>query len=92
MQIPRPEGGVTFWIDQQSFVLRRIVLSTEALRPYLSQKLGGEVENSSLVAELTGAELDRPVNPVAFQFEVPHGEQVKVQKYFVPAHPGQLLG
>ncbi len=53
VQIPRPEGTVTFWIDQDSLVLRRIDLSTEAMHNYLSQKLGGEVEYSSLIATLS---------------------------------------
>jgi hypothetical protein len=92
VQIPRPEGGVTFWIDQKNLVLRRIMLSTEALRPSLAQKLGGEVESSSLVADFTGAALDEKVSPVAFQFEMPRGEDVRVEKYFIPAHPGQLAG
>jgi hypothetical protein len=92
VQIPRPEGDATFWIDADTNVLRRIVLSTEALRPSLAQKLGGEVESSSLTVDFTGAALDQKVRPAAFQFQVPHGDGVTIEKYFVPAHPGQLIG
>jgi peroxiredoxin len=92
VQIPRPEGDATFWIDAETSVLRRIVLSTEALRPSLAQKLGGEVESSSLTVDFTGAALDQKVRAAAFQFEMPRGEDVTTEKYFVPAHPGQLIG
>jgi hypothetical protein len=90
VQIPRPEGGMTFWIDKESFVLRQIMLSTESMQSYLAQKLGCNVDSSSLIIELAGAKLDQPVAPAAFAFEVPQGGQV--QKYFIPSHPGQLVG
>ncbi|MCC6126543.1 MAG: redoxin domain-containing protein [Pirellulales bacterium] len=92
VRIPRPEGAVVFWIDRESFVLRRMSLSTESMRSILAQELGGEVESSSLVAEFAGAELDRPVQPAAFEFEVPQGGEVQVLKHFVPPHPGRLVG
>lgn len=91
VQVSRPEGEVTFWIDQKTLVLRRIWYSTEALRTSLAQRLGGTVENSSLIADFTGAALDERVSPVAFQFDVPRGDDIRVGKYFAP-FPGELLG
>ena len=69
VELKRPEGTLTFWIDQESYVLRRIVLPVDDLRRELSREK--PVETISLVAEFTGATLNGKVDPKAFTFECP---------------------
>jgi len=92
VNVTRPDGTLVFWIDQESYVLRRIGYPTEDMRRMLAQ--GGEVGSVSLVADFPGARLGSPaggsVDAKAFQFEIPPGAaQVK---FFVPPDPAQLLG
>ena len=86
-----PYGLSTFWVDRDSLVLRRIVLPSDSLRAEAEQTSGGPIESISVVAEFTGAELDRPVDSKAFAFEMPDG-QFQTVKYFIPPHPGQWMG
>ncbi|MGA2064406.1 MAG: redoxin domain-containing protein [Thermoguttaceae bacterium] len=88
VQAKWPDGVTVFWIEQQSFALRRVVFPTAGLW----QLFGGEkqVESLSLVADFVGAKLDAEVDAKAFQFSVPQGaEQVKM---FLPPDMYQLLG
>ena len=82
-----PNGEATFWIDQQSYVLRRIVLPTDALRQDMSQ--AGPIGSISVVADFTGAKFDSDVDPNAFGFEIP--KDVKLVEFLTPPHMGQLL-
>lgn len=88
VEIKRTYGTTVFWIDQESYVLRRIVFPTEELRQQLSRY--GKVESLSLVADLEGARLGGEVDAKAFQFEVPEGAEL--MKFFVRPQPAQLLG
>jgi hypothetical protein len=92
VKIPRIEGRQTYCIDKKSYILRRIEFSTEAAYSDLTQRLGGEVQSSSLVADFTGASFDTPVPPVAFEFEVTDDPNVKIGKWFTPSLPGKLIG
>ncbi len=88
VQIKWPNGGGVLWIDQETFILRRIAFPTDDLRRNIGQ--GNPVESLSLVGEFTDAKFDAPIDPKLFAFDVPAGaETVEV---FVPPHPGQLLG
>lgn len=81
-------GNAVFWIDEKTFVLRRMSFPTGSLW----QLLGGEgqVQSLSLNADFTGAQFNGPIDPKAFQFEVPaDSEQVKL---FRPPEMFQLLG
>ncbi len=89
VEIERADGRAVFWIDRESYALRRIVLPTDELRRMLAGQ-AGTAESVSLVAEFAGAELGGKVDPKAFQFEVPPG--AKLVKFFVPPHPAQHLG
>lgn len=80
-------GVTTFWIDQKTNVLRRAVLPTDALRQEIGQ--GGQIDNVSVVAEFSGAELNGDVDPKAFEFEVP--KDVAIVEFITPPHMGQLL-
>lgn len=87
VQIRRPEGTVVFWIDQETFILRRIVLPTDEIRQAISQER--PVDRVSLVAEFPGAQLDGKIDAKAFEFEVPQGAEIV--KFFIPPHTAQLL-
>jgi thiol-disulfide isomerase/thioredoxin len=88
VEIKRDYGTSVLWIDQESYLLRRIVFPTEQLRQEISRR--GPVGNVSLVAEFEGAKFDGEVDAKAFQFETPAGAELV--KFFVPPDPAQLLG
>ncbi len=88
VQLRRPDGILTLWIDQQTLVLRRIVFPVESLRRELSQS--GTVQSISLVADFTGAQLNARVGPERFRVELP--PEARQVEFFVPPHPAQLLG
>ncbi|MGD0900162.1 MAG: redoxin domain-containing protein, partial [Thermoguttaceae bacterium] len=88
VQVKSSEGVTVFWIDRETFVLRRLVFPVATLW----QRFGGEqqVQSLSLVADFVGAQLDAAVDPKAFQFEVPQGtRQVRM---FQPPDMFQFLG
>lgn len=74
VKVKRPEGTATFWIDQESFVLRRVVLPTDELQQAISQQK--PIDRISLVAELSGAQIGGKIDPKAFQFETPEGAEL----------------
>ena len=69
VKVKSPDGTATYWIDQQTYVLRRIVLPTERLREIMSQE--GPISSVSVVADFTGAKLMAKIKPETFEFEVP---------------------
>ena len=88
VKLKRSDGTAVYWIDKKSFVLRRLTLPTDLLRAQYEQQ--GTVEHLSLEADLLGARLGGPVEPVAFEFAVPEGAELV--EYFLPMRPEQLLG
>jgi thiol-disulfide isomerase/thioredoxin len=82
------DGAATFWIDQESFALRRIVMPTEGLREAISQER--PIDHLSVVADFTNARLNGKVDPKAFEFEVPTGSEIV--QFLVPPDIAQLLG
>jgi thiol-disulfide isomerase/thioredoxin len=72
--IDRDDGKLVFWIERNSFVLRRVELPTDRLYEELSAR--AKVSDLSVVAELKGARLDDPIDAVAFQFAVPEGAKL----------------
>lgn len=87
VKLKGPDGIATAWIDQKTYVLRRMVLPTDSLRKAMSQDTA--ITNISVVADFTGAELNGKVDPNAFKFDVP--QDAKLVEYLVPPHMGQLL-
>jgi len=85
--IKRSDGTAVFWIDQETYALRRLEFPTEDLRRYLARS--GGVGSITLAADFTGAQFGAPVDPKAFQFEMPQG--ARQVKYFVVPEPAQLL-
>ena len=64
----RPDGTAVFWIDEASHVLRRFEFPSDELKNMFA---GANVENLSLTAELTDAQLNAPIDPNAFKFQPP---------------------
>ncbi len=87
IKIQRPDGAMVLWIDQETFVLRRLLPPLDSLRQTLETR--GPVESLSLVVELTGAAIDGKVDPKLFTFELP--KDAEAVKYFLPPS-ARLLG
>ncbi|MDZ4782406.1 MAG: redoxin domain-containing protein [Planctomycetia bacterium] len=93
--IERTDGQLLLWIDQKTHVLRRLEYPVTELAKQMSQ--AGAVSNLTLVADFAGAQVNAPVDAVAFQFETPEG--AKLVDSFVshiemprPEPPSPLLG
>jgi thiol-disulfide isomerase/thioredoxin len=87
VELRRAYATTVLWIDQETYVLRRIVFPTDEMRRMLARE--GPVESVSLVAEFEGAQLGVEVDATAFEFEVPAGAELV--KFFVPPDPARLL-
>ncbi|MEN6558618.1 MAG: TlpA disulfide reductase family protein, partial [Thermoguttaceae bacterium] len=87
VKVRRPDGVTTFWIDQKTFLLRRLVMPTDDLLREIREQQ--PVDHVSLVADFTGARIDAAVDPKAFEFEAPSG--AKVVPYFLPPDIAQQL-
>lgn len=91
VEIKRPDGKLVFWVDQQSFALRRLEYPTDALRAGLEEQGGPKPTDLSLVAEFKGARLDHEIEQVAFELELP-SEAKLVERFNVRPPPHELLG
>jgi thiol-disulfide isomerase/thioredoxin/outer membrane lipoprotein-sorting protein len=89
VQIKRAEGAASLWIDQETFVLRRLLLPTDMIRQEIIQQ-EGSVDRILLAAEFPGAQFNSKIDPKAFRFETPKGAEIN--KFFIPPDPAQLLG
>ena len=99
VSIKRHQGTDVFWIDEQTYVLRRIEYPVDSLRRAMEKELRDKgirdpkVEPPKLVADFPGAQLNGKIeSPGTFQFEVPLGAQL--MEFFIPPEemPGRLLG
>ncbi len=92
VEIARTDGRLVFWIDQATYVLRRIEFPLNDLQAFLSEKQ--KVRNLSLVADLKGARFDVPIADVAFEFEIPPTTRLVKEFETVPRPepPSPLLG
>lgn len=88
VQIKRPDGTAVYWIDQETYALRRVVMPTDQFRQAISERQ--PVDHVSAIAEFPAAQLNGKVDPKAFTFEVP--KNAEIVKFFVPPTPAQLLG
>ncbi len=88
VKIKGPDGSATLWIDQESLVLRRVVYPPELLRQLLGNN--AQADKYSIIADFANAQLNAPVDPKAFEFEIP--PKAEIVKFFVPPHTAQLLG
>ncbi len=69
IQLARPEGLSMLWIDQKTMLLRRVVLSTDALRADLPKDK--PIDRLSLVMDISDARFNQSGGPDAYRFEMP---------------------
>lgn len=89
--VTTPDGVFVFWIDRESYLVRRVEYPLRALAP--SMVNSPDVREVRLVAEMTGAEIDVPLEPE--QFQIPMPDEPKQVKFFVPPPqplPSTLFG
>ncbi|MDA1051280.1 MAG: redoxin domain-containing protein [Planctomycetota bacterium] len=78
------EGEFVFWIDGETFVLRRLDYPATALLPDLAQS---EVtQDLALRIEFRDATFEPKFDDAVFQFEVPAGAK-QVRAFVLPPHP-----
>jgi outer membrane lipoprotein-sorting protein/peroxiredoxin len=68
--IDRLEGAMVLWIDQQSFVVRRVEYPTDGYRR-LREAYPGAISEMTVTAEIDDAQLDPPIDDAVFEFHVP---------------------
>lgn len=77
VRIAHREGAMVLWIDQKTFVVRRVEYPAVAYRQYI-ERYPGEVSGMTITAEHDNAMLDPPIDDEEFRFEVPpDAEMVK---------------
>ncbi len=93
IEVDKPDGTLALWIDDVSFILRRMSLPTAAYAAYLSSQLG-PVSRVEVVAEFTAAAFDAPISGEAFSFEVPEGARKvsAIEPVESPDPPAQSIG
>lgn len=79
------DGLLVFWIDQRTNALLRIEYPVDTMRKNFTAS-SGEVEELSLVAEFTGAQLGGKIDEVAFRFEAPAGSK-EIKRFVGPPPP-----
>jgi len=68
VEADRPDGKAVFWIDQESYVLRRFEFPSDQLRELIA---GGRAEEFALVVDFANARFDANIDPNAFKFQAP---------------------
>lgn len=91
VEVGRTDGSLVFWIDQKSFVLRRLEYPTDDFRKSV-EVAEGPVTDLSLVVDFQGAKLGGAIDKKAFQFETPDDARVVEQFLLPPALLGQRIG
>ncbi|MBX9791725.1 MAG: redoxin domain-containing protein [Pirellulales bacterium] len=97
VEIDRAGGKLIFWVSQKSHLLLRVDFPAGDLAKYLEQQTGTAVKDATLTAELHAAQVNRPIEDVAFAFEVPSDAKIVAQfdtRALVPGppEPSKLLG
>ncbi len=93
VEIDKPDGTLTLWIDDTSFILRRLSLPTAAYAAFLSSR-GGPVSRVEVVAEFKAASFDATIPDEAFSFEVPKGARTvsAIEPVQSPDPPAESIG
>lgn len=91
VEVERPDGRLVFWVDQKSFVLRRLEYPTKEFAKSVEEQ-EGPVSDLSLVVELAGAQLDGKIDAAAFEFEAPAGARLVEHFITPPALLGRQIG
>ncbi len=91
IRIQRPDGVGGFWIDQETYVLRRFEFPAEVLRTMVAEQERvprNEIQNLLLMAEMAEAKFGGQIDPQAFEFQTP--PELKVVEDFMPGDVGWL--
>ncbi|HEY2840540.1 MAG TPA: redoxin domain-containing protein [Pirellulales bacterium] len=92
IEVARSDGRFVFYIDQRTYVLRRLVYPVEQLKKQITEQEQTPVSEVSLVAEFKGARLNGKVDDVAFRFEIPADAHL-VKRFAYPPEPlARLIG
>ncbi|HWB10231.1 MAG TPA: hypothetical protein VG826_13455 [Pirellulales bacterium] len=75
LRIDRREGPLVLWVDQKTFVVRRVDYPPDGYRRLLEPGVG-EITDMTITAELNGAQLNPVIDDSTFQFEVPKGAEL----------------
>lgn len=83
IEVPSPGGSFVFWVDQQTFLLRKLIYPAESLLPGLV--LDSTVSDVELSAELIGAKFE-PVADSLFTLQLPAGAK-PMKSFVIPPRP-----
>jgi outer membrane lipoprotein-sorting protein len=72
VEIPKPDGTLTLWIDRRTNLLRRMKVPTDAYAELVSRQ-SGAVTGVSVIVDFVGASFAAAPPAEAFAFEVPAG-------------------
>lgn len=70
VRIAKREGTMVLWIDQKTFVVRRVEYPADGYKQ-LVEPFPGAVTGMTIIAEHENARLDPPISDDEFRFEVP---------------------
>ena len=88
VRFSRNDGAGEYWIDQKTYVLRRVQFHQSSAPP--GREGEPATESVSMVANFERARLGGAIDPLAFQFEVPEG--VQCHRALVDPGPYELIG
>lgn len=91
VELKREDGKLVLWIDQQSFILRRLEYPIDPVRELLEGKDQAKVTGLSLMANFKGAQFNRKIPDTAFEFEMPLDAKL-VERFNLVPPPHELLG
>lgn len=91
VELKRQDGKLVLWIDQQSFILRRLEYPIDPIRELLENRDQAKVSGLSLLANFKGAQFDRKIPDTAFEFEMPLNVKL-VERFNLVPPPHELLG
>lgn len=88
VRIEKREGAFVLWIDERTFVVRRVEYPADGYRRLLEPYVG-EITGMKITAELEGAALDPEIDNATFRFDVPQGA-VLVKQFEVVRFGGRI--
>lgn len=91
--VPKPDGKLVLWIDEQAKLLRRMALPTGEYGRHLAEQ-GGPVGGLSVLVDFREARFAASVPETAFAFEVPAAAArvARLDPPIAPAPPSALVG
>ncbi|HEV7223967.1 MAG TPA: redoxin domain-containing protein [Pirellulales bacterium] len=75
VRIEKREGPFVLWIDEQTFVVRRVEYPAAGYSRLLEEYYG-PLADMTITAELEGARLDPPIDDATFRLDVPKGAEL----------------